>query len=159
MGGLGMLRATVCAADSGDRSLQTLLIRNKWENSPLDASLVTALSRQVGALPPCLWNPLGIVSCTASFPRFQISCFQAHSLRLFPSSMLLSEMLLIACSHYLNEQWGSESVNGISMFFLLVLEQHELYPCSVTAACPSFPKMGEYSKMPENSHLSGFDTI
>lgn len=60
--------------------------------------------------------------------------------------MLLSEILLIACSYYLNEQRESESTNVISVFCLLVFEQHELYPCSVAVACPSFSKEGEIFK-------------
>lgn len=57
--------------------------------------------------------------------------------------MLLSAILLIASFHYLNEQLERESINVISMFFLLGCEQHGLYPCSVTAACPNFSNDGE----------------
>jgi len=47
--------------------------------------------------------------------------------------MLLSEILLIACSHYHNEQLQSESISVIPVLFLLVFEQHVLYLCAVTS--------------------------
>lgn len=71
------------------------------------------------------------VSCTASLPNpphFLLSCLLSGAL---PSNMFLSEIILIACSHYLNEQLESESINVIPALFLLVFEQRELCLCSV----------------------------
>lgn len=67
--------------------------------------------------------------------------------------MLLSEILLIACSHYLNEQLGRESINVILVLFLLVFEQHELYLHPVTSWANAlqhalgFRGMRKYSKV------------
>lgn len=77
-----------------------------------------------------------------------------HSLSgVLPSNMLLSEILLIACSHYLNEQLGSESINVIPVLFLLVFKQHELYLHPMTSwanalqSALGFHGMGKYLKV------------
>lgn len=138
VGGRGVLIATVCEAWQRDRSFEALFIKKKNKQNTNKPNKQNSKKRLPWRLPSPLSSAGGwLVSSPASAalwaysPLSLISQFLAfrslHSLSgVLPSNMLLSEILLIACSHYLNEQLQSESVSVIPVLFLLVFEQHEL---------------------------------
>lgn len=102
----------------------------------------------------------GDVSLRSTSPlNVPISCFRVSSPGPF-LQMFLSEILLIACSHYLNEQLESKSISVILVLFLLVFKQHQLCLWSVPS-CAGFPHaLGFYggerlSKAQENFQASG----
>lgn len=78
-------------SDPVDGFPQALSTKNWWEKPSLEASLPADLSgwlgRQAACLSPCFWHPLSTVSCAASFPNLQISCFQTSLLPLWGPSV------------------------------------------------------------------------
>ena len=66
--------------------LRLFSLKITMRKASLEASLLIALSGRAACLPPCLCGPLSTVSCAASFPNLQISCFQASLLPLWGPS-------------------------------------------------------------------------
>lgn len=84
----------------------------------------------------------GICLFVLSLPL--IAPFLAFGSPLLPSNMFLSEILLITCSRYLNEQLESKSINVFLVLFLLVVKQHELCLCTMMSCTVFLHTLGLY---------------